>query len=281
MSENLLQEFSDFEAKYSLKDEEKPNINLDSINRENFDMISFFTENFLLNKENLLVNYSKLQEAFNFMHEMQGKTLEEIAISVDSNLDKFVEVSRQFEKIKKPLEEITTTFTNLKKLLSDHKLKCEKSSQYLKDLIGTKEVLEIIETQCNKFQETIIEITIIEDFLKNPSVFGFIYIARLLQKSDKNIEGLYKQNGEKIKALIEKYQLKEVVIKNKNIFLEIIQSSLKETLNSIMKSQEITEEQKENFTRIFICFGLLNENKRCFLKFFYSHFHKKFFFTII
>lgn len=279
MSENLLQEFSDFEAKYSLKDEEKPNINLESINRENFDMISFFTENFLLNKENLLVNYSKLQEAFHFMHELQGKTLEEIAISVDSNLDKFVEVSKQFEKIKQPLEEITKTFTNLKKLLSDHKLKCEKSSQYLKDLIGTKEVLEIIEIQCKKFQETIKEITIIEDFLKNQSVFGCIYIARLFQKIDGNIESLYKQNGEKIKTLIEKYQLKQILLKNRSIFLEIIQSNLKETLNNIMKSKEINEEQKENVIRMFICFGLLQENKRCLLKYIYLNIHQKFFFN--
>lgn len=263
MSENLFQEFSDFEAKYVIHDDGKPLMNLEELEKENFEIISFISENFLLNKENSLINYVKLQEAFQIMHELQGKTLEEIAISVDLNLDRYMEVSKQFEQIKAPLIQINETFSQLKALLNDYKFGCQSSSKDLNELIGNKEILEIYEAEFVKLKEIRKEFIIIEEFLNNPSNFAFIFISRIFQKIFENLEALNHRIGDKVHILIEKYQLKELVQHHRKTFLKLIEGKMKELLSQIINpNQEINKEMKDDFMRFLNSYELLKESKK-------------------
>ena len=262
MSENLLQEFSNFEAKYSIQDEGKPNINFDYIDKENFDLVTFISDNFLLNRENSLINYAKLQEAFQFIHELQGKTLEEIAISVDLNLEKYMDVSNQFEDIKTPLVNINETFIQLKALLNDYKENCQHSSKELNELIGNKEILEVYEEEYVRLKEIRKELLIIQDFLKNPSNFSLIYVSRLFQNIKESLEILIKRgSGGKIKTMIEKFQIKELLQQYKQEFLNLLEAKMKEILKKMINS-EITTEKTDDLIRLLNSFEILQETTK-------------------
>jgi len=261
MSESLIEEFSKFEEKYRIQDESKPHLNFEDIDRENFDLEAFISQNFLLNKENNLINYAKLQEAFQFMHEMQGKTLEEIALSVDLNLESYMDVSKQFEQIKNPLTQINETFIQLKTLLKNYKISCQNSSKDLSDLIGNKEILEVYEEEFTILKEIRKEFLIIQDFLKKPSNFAVIAISRIFQKMNESLESLTKRFGGKIQGLIEKFKFKEILQQQRQEFLMILETKTKEILRK-MVNFEMETERKDDLVRFLNAYEFLKETKR-------------------
>lgn len=260
MSETLLQEFSQFVSKYSLHDDQ-PNIDLQPINKGDFDIVTFFSENFLLNKENSLVNYTKLQEVFGVIHELQGKTLEEIAISVDTNLEKFVDVSKEFEKVKNPLDNTNKTFMKLKKILDENKLKCDTSSKYINELILSKEILEKHEDEINLLKGIRQNFLMLDQLIHFQSEFGFVYIAYLIQKSEENIDNLNKKSQEKVHLLIQKYQINEELQRYKKELLEILKENLKNLLNEMLV-KELNNKEEEKLVRLLSSFDLLKEIKQ-------------------
>lgn len=261
MSESLIQEFSKFEEKYKIQDESKPQLNFQDIDNENFDLEAFISHNFLLNKENNLINYAKLQEAFQFMHEMQGKTLEEIALSVDCNLESYMAVSKQFENIKSPLNQINETFTHLKHVLNTYRGVCRKSSKDLSDLIGNKEILEVYEEEYTVLKEIRKELLIIQDFLKKPSSFAVIAIARIFQKIVDSLDSLNKRFGGKIQGLIEKYRIKDVFLQQRQEFLGILDGKIREILKK-MVTMEVETEKKDEIMRLLSSYEILKETRR-------------------
>ena len=261
MSESLIQEFSKFEEKYKIQDESKPQLNFQDIDNENFDLEAFISHNFLLNKENNLINYAKLQEAFQLMHEMQGKTLEEIALSVDCNLESYMAVSKQFETIKSPLNQINETFIHLKNLLNTYRGVCRNSSKDLSDLIGNKEILEIYEEEYTVLKEIRKELLIIQGFLKKPSSFAVIAIARIFQKMVDSLDSLNKRFGGKIQGLIDKYRIKDVFLHQRQEFLGILDGKIREILKK-MVTVEVETEKKDEIVRLLSSYELLKETKR-------------------
>ena len=72
-----------------------------------FDLVGFFKRNFALAQQSsssadgdIELDMDKMLNAMTDIHELQRETCEQIAISVDLNLDNYVEISTKFEGLK-------------------------------------------------------------------------------------------------------------------------------------------------------------------------------------
>lgn len=270
MSENLIQEFSRFEEKYKIQDDGKTHFSLEDIDNEDFDVEAFFSNHFLLSKENNLINYAKLQEAFQLLHEMQGQTLEAIAFSVDSNLESYMDVSRQFELIKLPITEISASFQSLNSLLTQNLTTCQTSSQDLSSLIFNKEVLDSQEEELSALKEIRTDYLAVREFLSKPSNFTVIAVSRLFFKM---MENMGKRFGGKVQGLAEKYRLKELIAQEKQELMVFLDTKLKEILRKML-GDDLEMEKKEDLMRFLNSYEILEETRRGSLLMFFKIYKK-------
>ena len=118
INENILEEIYRLESRLSKYHDHDLGLNFSDLDSANFDISNFLLVNFISSKGNQAndseistLNLEKIEKSLTLLHDVQKKSCEEIVLSIDKNLEKYIEISSKFEQMKGRLTETQSTFS--------------------------------------------------------------------------------------------------------------------------------------------------------------------------
>ena len=161
---NFNKEISQLESKINVIEYQNSQLSLISLNSADFDIISFFQNNFLLEKNNSQLNFNKISSTMNLINDIQKQTCEEIAVSVDSNLDKYVEISSKFEKMKNTLTSSQNLYDLLFNEIDETSKNCKINNKSASNLLEKYDLIKKTEKKLKELKKIIKDLKEIEIF---------------------------------------------------------------------------------------------------------------------
>lgn len=155
MSENLLEEIYRIENRFLSASGASIGINIDDIDSPNFNVDRFIVMNFSLrdkDKYDRMLDIAKVEKSLEYFHDVQKGTCEEIVDSIDKNLEKYIEISTQFEKMKDKLNKTSHKFEIFNNEISDYTERTKTSKEKVQDTVGSYSTLLNLESINSSFK---------------------------------------------------------------------------------------------------------------------------------
>lgn len=257
----FFQEITSLSAKLNLDQADSFDLENQNLDSETFDLNFFLEKNFTLDKENNLLNYLKLEECFPKIENLQKKICEEIAISVDSNLDKYIKMAEEFEDIKAPLQEFDDIFEKIKNNINLNRDESQKNLEEIEKIISSHEYLKIYaaELKCLKF--CINSIRRISQTIESDNIDActILNLSRLLKSNNKKFNLISYSKYDFIDSLMKKYNIKKIHEKLEEKVLLTFEKALQIILND---QGSLNRNEIEKLIALTQAFNLLGNSKK-------------------
>jgi hypothetical protein len=257
----FFQEITNLSAKLYLDQSDICHLENQNLESDDFDLNFFLEKNFVLDKESNLLNYSRLEECFPNIEKMQKKICEEIAVSVDSNLDKYIEMAEKFENIKTPLQEFDEIFEQIKDNINSNKEKAQKNSEEIEKIIASHDYIKKYTNELKSLKFCISNLKKITRAIEqgNLDSFNILNIAKKMQNNNEKIETISISKSDFINCLTKKYNIKKINEKIEEKVLATLEKNLQLILSSqiVLNANEL--EKVISFTQAFNLLGKSNK----------------------
>ncbi|EAS03850.2 hypothetical protein TTHERM_00658940 (macronuclear) [Tetrahymena thermophila SB210] len=142
---DIIQQIDQLQAKLNIQQYKDSHVDLNQIDDKQFNIIQFLRHNFLKDpKDNdVELDMEKINNTISYIYELQRETCEQIAISVDMNLDKYVAISKKFDDMK---DYFSKTDNLYNQIASEMKISRDACTQKIENV---NETLENYQYICN------------------------------------------------------------------------------------------------------------------------------------
>ena len=155
MGENLLEEIYRIENKFFSQNHAALGINIEDLDSPNFNVDKFIVLNFSLrdkDKYERALDIPKVRKSIEYFHEIQKQTCEEIVDSIDKNLEKYIEISSQFEKMKEKLQKTSQKFDTFNTTIEEYTNKTKANKDKLDNTLSSYRNLQNMESIHSSFK---------------------------------------------------------------------------------------------------------------------------------
>lgn len=257
----FFQEITSLSAKLNLDQTDPLDLENQNLDSDVFDLNFFFEKNFVLDIENNLLNYSRLEESLPNIENLQKKICEEIAISVDFNLDKYINMAEEFEDIKAPLQEFDEIFEKIKNNINCNRDESQKNLDEIEKIISSHDYLKKYAAELKNLKFCINNMKKISHYIESDNIDAYIILnlARLLKSNNDKLKLIFSSKSDFIDSLIKKYNIKKFNEKIEEKVLSTFEKSLQIIFNNhgVLNKNEI--EKLVAFTQAFNLLGKSNK----------------------
>lgn len=149
MGENLLEEIYKIENKFFSQSHAALGINIEDLDSPNFNVDKFIVLNFSLrdkDKFDRALDVPKVQKSVDYFLQIQKQTCEEIVDSIDKNLEKYIEISSQFEKMKEKLQKTSQKFDTFNNTIVQYTEKTKANKEKIDNTLSSYRNLQNMES---------------------------------------------------------------------------------------------------------------------------------------
>ena len=280
----MLKDLDHLESRLNFQEFLNSKINLNDLDSSEFDINVFFQKNFInKEKEPLSINYEKLRDSLEVVHAIQRQTCEEIAVSVDLNLDKYVQISTKFAEMKDSLQNTEEIYSRLFGGIGAAKDSCQGNMFALEEVLDNYKLLSDIEANLKKLRKYIKSLQEIKSKLEPQTVetYDLMESCQSLRDLKKNYNQNIK-NGIKIRDLAEKNDLlgktNEIVklaqsklesnfrgflAEYSNVFFARAKQAAAGSLEGPDPLEEATHQFRKRISLYLLCFSFIDKQSAC------------------
>ncbi|CAD8055782.1 unnamed protein product [Paramecium primaurelia] len=203
----------------------------DELMNSEFDVREFILKNFV--QANFEINYKKIEQSMPQIAQIQSQTCEDIASSVDNNLEDYVEISTQLTSLQSQLDNLTLQFSNITDIIV---LTQDNLQQRIYQINVIVENLKLIQNLQYSMKDLRKLINILEsvDLSKGMSNYNLLETSELIVKSRQLYTELDKSPH--CRQLMQQFDLLQIIQQNQCQFQNLLE---KEFVNCLQNFNSI------------------------------------------